>query len=60
MTQAAEKRKLAEEFAKNYEESRDDRTGSWKHFMAKKARREEKGKALKGAMFKPPKGKIHS
>ncbi|CAI5438749.1 unnamed protein product [Caenorhabditis angaria] len=58
LTQAAEKRKLAEEFAKNYEESRDERSGSWRNFQAKKAKKEEKGKTLRGAAFKPPKVKI--
>ncbi|CAB3407490.1 unnamed protein product [Caenorhabditis bovis] len=58
MAAAAEKRKLAEEFAKNYEESRDERSGSWRNFQAKKARKEEKGKTMRGASFKPPKTKI--
>ena len=57
MAQAAEKRKLAEEFAKNYEESRDERSGSWRNFQAKKAKKEDKGKTMKGAAFKPPKVK---
>ncbi|CAD6184639.1 unnamed protein product [Caenorhabditis auriculariae] len=54
----AEKRKLAEEFAKNYEESRDERSGSWRNFQAKKAKKEDKGKTLRGAAFKPPKTKL--
>uniref|UniRef100_A0A8R1DPR0 J domain-containing protein n=1 Tax=Caenorhabditis japonica TaxID=281687 RepID=A0A8R1DPR0_CAEJA len=58
MAQAAEKRKLAEEFAKNYEESRDERSGSWRNFQAKKAKKEDKGKTMKGAAFKPPKIKL--
>eukprot|EP00080_Pristionchus_pacificus_P009258 PDM69278.1 dnj-30 [Pristionchus pacificus] len=53
--EAAEKRKLAEEFAKNYEESRDERRGAWRNFQAKKARKEEKGQTMKGSSFKPPK-----
>ncbi|KAK6041017.1 cyclin domain protein, partial [Cooperia oncophora] len=56
--QAAEKRKLAEEFAKNYEESRDERSGSWRNFQAKKAKREEGGKTMRGAAFRPPKPKL--
>ncbi|ETN75130.1 hypothetical protein RB195_006630 [Necator americanus] len=56
--QAAEKRKLAEEFAKNYEESRDERSGSWRNFQAKKAKRAEDGKVMRGAAFRPPKQKL--
>ncbi|CAJ0585241.1 unnamed protein product, partial [Mesorhabditis spiculigera] len=56
--EAAEKRKLAEEFAKNYEESRDDRRGSWRDFVVKKAKKESKGKSLRGDSFKPPRTKI--
>ncbi|KAL6730436.1 hypothetical protein Aduo_001413 [Ancylostoma duodenale] len=72
--QAAEKRKLAEEFAKNYEvillqqhsvspfitlqESRDERSGSWRNFQAKKAKRAEDGKVMRGAAFRPPKPKL--
>ncbi|CAJ0960681.1 unnamed protein product, partial [Mesorhabditis belari] len=55
---AVEKRKLAEEFAKNYEESRDDRRGSWRDFMVKKAKKEDKGKTIRGEAFKPPRQKI--
>jgi hypothetical protein len=33
---AAEKRQLEEEYKKNYEESRDERRGSWRDFMKKK------------------------
>uniref|UniRef100_A0A1I7WCL3 RRP7 domain-containing protein n=1 Tax=Heterorhabditis bacteriophora TaxID=37862 RepID=A0A1I7WCL3_HETBA len=56
--QAAEKRKLAEEFAKNYEESRDERSGSWRNFQAKKAKKADSGKTMRGAAFKPPKLKL--
>ncbi|CAI4230928.1 unnamed protein product [Auanema sp. JU1783] len=58
MAATAEKRKLAEEFAKNYEESRDERSGSWRNFQAKKAKKEEKGKTMPGAAFRPPKQKL--
>ncbi|MCP9260229.1 DnaJ domain protein [Dirofilaria immitis] len=37
------KRKREEEFAKNYEESRDERRGTWRQFMAKKQRKNMKG-----------------
>ncbi|VDN03980.1 unnamed protein product [Thelazia callipaeda] len=60
MLAAAEKRKREEEFAKNYEESRDERRGTWRQFMAKKARKEGEGKSLKGTAFKPPKIKLET
>lgn len=60
MLAAAEKRKKEEEFAKNYEESRDERRGTWRQFMAKKARKEGEGKSLKGTAFKPPKIKLET
>ncbi|VDN50345.1 unnamed protein product [Dracunculus medinensis] len=57
---AAEKRKREEEFAKNYEESRDERRGTWRQFMAKKAKREGEGKSLRGTAFRPPKIKLET
>ncbi|EFO21365.1 hypothetical protein LOAG_07124 [Loa loa] len=60
MLAAAEKRKREEEFAKNYEESRDERRGTWRQFMAKKAKKEYEGKSLKGTAFKPPKIKLET
>ncbi|PAV87910.1 hypothetical protein WR25_03688 isoform A [Diploscapter pachys] len=59
MAEASEKRKLAEEFAKNYEESRDERSGSWRNFVAKKEKKEKKGKTLRGTAFKPPKQNLY-
>jgi len=55
---AVEKRRREEEFSKNYEESRDDRRGSWRSFVTKKDKRHQKGKEIRGAVFKPPKNKI--
>ncbi|VDK53004.1 unnamed protein product [Gongylonema pulchrum] len=60
MLAAVEKRKREEEFAKNYEESRDERRGTWRQFMAKKAKKEGEGKSLKGTSFKPPKIKLET
>jgi hypothetical protein len=39
MHNAAEKRKLEEEYKVNYEESRDERRGSWRTFVKKKERK---------------------
>ena len=53
--QAVEKRQLEEEYKKNYEESRDERRGSWRDFMKKKEKKLEK---FRGANFKPPVPKL--
>ena len=53
--QAVEKRQLEEEQKKNYEESRDERRGSWRDFMKKKEKKLEK---FRGANFKPPVPKL--
>uniref|UniRef100_A0A914WI55 J domain-containing protein n=1 Tax=Plectus sambesii TaxID=2011161 RepID=A0A914WI55_9BILA len=53
---AAEKKRLEQEYAKNYEETRDDRVGSWKKF---KTKNEKKGRPMPGA-FKPPKPKLET
>lgn len=50
MQKAAEKRKLEEEYQSNYEESRDERRGSWRSFVKKK---EKKLATYMGANFKP-------
>lgn len=44
----------------NFKESRDERRGTWRQFMAKKARKEYEGKSLKGTAFKPPKIKLET
>uniref|UniRef100_A0AC35UGE4 J domain-containing protein n=1 Tax=Rhabditophanes sp. KR3021 TaxID=114890 RepID=A0AC35UGE4_9BILA len=54
-TKAVEKRKLDEEFKKNFEESRDERSCSWRNFSKKKERR---GQPINGNGYKLPKGKI--
>lgn len=54
---AAEKRKLEEEYKKNYEETRDKRRGSWRDFVKKKERKLE---SYRGANFKPPQVKLET
>lgn len=44
----------------NFKESRDERRGTWRQFMAKKAKKEYEGKSLKGTAFKPPKIKLET
>uniref|UniRef100_A0A0K0FGU5 DnaJ homolog subfamily C member 8 (inferred by orthology to a human protein) n=1 Tax=Strongyloides venezuelensis TaxID=75913 RepID=A0A0K0FGU5_STRVS len=56
-TKAAEKRKLEEEFKKNYEESRDERRVSWRNFVQKK---EAKGKPFSGNGYKLPNNKMEA
>jgi len=48
---ATEKRKLEEEYKKNYEETRDERRGSWRDFVKKKERKLE---SYRGANFRAP------
>lgn len=57
MVAAAEKRKLEEEFKKNYEETRDERRVSWRDFVKKK---EKKLETYRGANFKPPQTKLET
>uniref|UniRef100_A0AC34RTE3 J domain-containing protein n=1 Tax=Panagrolaimus sp. JU765 TaxID=591449 RepID=A0AC34RTE3_9BILA len=54
---AIEKRKLEEEFKKNYEETRDVRRGSWRDFVKKKQKKLE---PFRGANFKPPSAKLET
>jgi len=53
---AAEKKKVDEEFQKNFEESREERVTSWKAFQTKA---DKKGKFRKGG-FRPPPPKPES
>uniref|UniRef100_A0A1I8AV45 J domain-containing protein n=1 Tax=Steinernema glaseri TaxID=37863 RepID=A0A1I8AV45_9BILA len=57
---AAEKRKMEEEYQKTYEETRDDRRGSWRDFVSKKAKKASKGNTFAGAGFRPPKSKLET
>ncbi|KAK0410783.1 hypothetical protein QR680_005319 [Steinernema hermaphroditum] len=57
---AAEKRKREEEFQKTYEETRDERRGSWRDFVSKKAKKASKGQSFAGAGFRPPKTKLET
>jgi len=50
---AAEKKRVEDEFQKNFEESREERVSSWKTFQTKA---DKKGKFRKGG-FRPPKPK---
>jgi hypothetical protein len=57
MQTATEKRKLEEEYKVNYEESRDERRGSWRSFMKKK---EKKLASYMGSNFRPVREKLET
>ncbi len=57
MQRAVEKRKLEEEYKKNYEETRDERSGSWRDFVKKKEKKLEK---YRGANFRAPQTRLES
>lgn len=48
---------MDEEFKKNYEETRDERRGSWRDFVKKKERKLE---SYRGANFRPPSSKLET